>query len=424
MAPWKRIYWAVWLSNLVTSIGMMSFLPFFPSHLESLGLTDPKEITVWTGVIFGSAPLMAAFMGPVWGAVGDRFGRRLMILRALFAIALFVGAMAFARTPVELLILRLMQGVFSGFVAPSITLVGVVAPADQQGRVTGSLQTALAAGTIVGPLLGAYLETALGVSSLFLCVAGAVLVSAVVVLLFVPSDARSVSGPEAAPPALRERESLGSAFRQFFGDLSQHLESPALRNMLFMIFGVQFAVGATAPQMELFVRELWEGDPLLVSKLTGVLFSALAISDLISMPLWGERGDRLGHGRMILRSSQLTGVALLLHAVVPVYALLALARFFLGFASAGVKPCSFGLLAEETVIERRGSAVGLVLSARQLAMSTAAMLGGLISAVVGLRGLFVLGGVGLLVSSWWIMGRVDRRQGGNSDAGSVEESER
>ena len=323
-----------------------------------------------------------------------------MILRALFAIALFVGAMAFARSPLELLLLRTLQGVFSGFVAPSITLVGVVAPPNRQGRVTGSLQTALAVGTIIGPILGAFLETELGVGSLFLCVAAAVLVSAIIVLVFVPADAERVSRTTVSGEQPRGRREVGAAaLRQFIRDLGGHLESPALRSMLMLVFGVQFAIGATAPQMELYVRELWDGDPGLVPKLTGALFSIVAVADLISMPIWGHRGDQRGHGRMILRSSQLTGVALCLHAIVPIYSLLAASRLFLGFASAGVKPCSFGLLAEETAVERRGSAVGLVLSSRQFAMSTAAMIGGLVSAMVGLRMLFVIGGLGLLITS-------------------------
>ncbi|MFT5285293.1 MAG: DHA1 family multidrug resistance protein-like MFS transporter [Planctomycetota bacterium] len=415
MHSWKRTYWAVWLSNLVTSIGMMSFLPFFPTHLESMGIQGQDEISAWTGVIFGSAPLMAAFMGPIWGAVGDRFGRRLMILRALLAITICVGAMAFATTPMELLLLRMLQGTFSGFIAPSITLVGVLAPPDQQGRVTGSLQTALAAGTIVGPLLGAFLQSELGLSSLFLCVSGAVFVSALLILFMVPADRLAIpNAAELLPERRAWKVSLIAAPRRFLRELHGHLESKELRYLLLMIFGVQFAVGSTAPLMELFVREIWDGDAELVPKLTGMLFTIIAVPDLVSMPIWGQRGDRKGHARMIRLSAVLTGFALLAHVFVPVFAALALARFFLGFASAGVKPCAFGLLAEVTAVERRGSAVGLVLSARMLAFSTAAMLGGLLSAVIGLRALFALNGVGLLLLVVWISAKT------KTDLGEVE----
>ena len=83
MPRWKKTYWAVWVANLVTSIGMMSFLPFFPQHLRSLGMTDPDSIARWSAAIFGAAPFTAGLMMPIWGAIGDRVGRKAMVLRAL-----------------------------------------------------------------------------------------------------------------------------------------------------------------------------------------------------------------------------------------------------------------------------------------------------------------------------------------------------
>ena len=86
------------------------------------------------------------------------------------AITVFVGAMAFARTPWELLALRLMQGVFSGFVAPSLTLVSIGAPAHLQGRIAGSLQVAMGLGAVGGPLMGELLREAAGIGAVYLCV--------------------------------------------------------------------------------------------------------------------------------------------------------------------------------------------------------------------------------------------------------------
>jgi len=128
MGDWKRTYRAVWLANLITSVGMMSFLPFFPSLLEEMGVDSPVAVRVWAGAIFGAAPLSATLMSPIWGALGDRLGRKLMICRAMIAIAVFVGGMYFAQTPLQLLALRIGQGLFSGFIPPSITLVSVAAP--------------------------------------------------------------------------------------------------------------------------------------------------------------------------------------------------------------------------------------------------------------------------------------------------------
>ncbi len=399
VSHWKRVYWAVWFANLITSIGMMSFLPFFPTHLGHLGITDGREIATWSGLIYGAAPLMAGVMGPVWGSLGDRFGRKLMVLRALVAIGFFIGCMAFARTPFELFGLRLLQGVFSGFVAPSITLVSVAAPPGIQGRVTGTLQTALAVGTIAGPLLGAFVESRYGLSALFLCVSGAAFASALVVLVLVRE------GPierGAGPMGWGGWGGWGVGARALLGDVALHGRSADLRRMLWIVFSVQFAVGTTLPLLELYVREVWDGDAARVPGLTAALFSLMAIVDLVCMPLWGHLGDRRGHREMLGRSTLFTGVALLLHAVVPGYGALVVARLLLASACAGTKPCSIGLMAEVTPVERRGGAVGMVLSARQFGVSLSAMAGGGLSTLLGLHGLFAASGFVLVLVAFGV----------------------
>ena len=146
MPPWKRNLLFVWWNNFVTAIGMMAFLPLFPFFVQRAGVEDPAAVRTWSGVLMAAAPLAAAFLGPFWGALGDRIGRKWMLLRANAGIVVFVGAMSFADSPWQILALRLGQGVFSGFVAPSLTLVSVSAPAERQGRVTSVLHTAVLAG--------------------------------------------------------------------------------------------------------------------------------------------------------------------------------------------------------------------------------------------------------------------------------------
>src|SRR5262245_1912209 len=104
---------------------MAGFLPAFPIILPRLGITDPSAVAIWTGALTAAAPFSAALAGPLWGAIGDRIGRKLMVLRALGGLVVFTGAMAFVSDPVLLLALRLGQGVFSGFIAPSLTFVSV-----------------------------------------------------------------------------------------------------------------------------------------------------------------------------------------------------------------------------------------------------------------------------------------------------------
>ncbi len=381
MDSWRRTWWSVWTANFVTSVGIQSFLPFFPSLLEDLGLHDRAEIAVWAGVLYGAAPFSAAIMSPLWGSLGDRYGRKLMVLRSLAAITVFVGAMAFATTPWQLLVLRLLQGTFSGFIAPSATLVSIAAPPGTQGRVAGSLQTAMAAGAVVGPLAGGFAAGHAGVGSVFFGVSAAAAIAFALVAFFAHEDAahRRESGGKA---------SLSKAVADARRDFADLWTNPRLRAGLGIVFWAAFALGATNPILELHVRDLVSGSSEHMALMTSVLFSAVALVNLLAMPAWGRRGDSIGHGRALVQSALVSSIALAVQAV-PVYAVLLGARVVFGSALAGSAACSFGLAAAETPVDRRGGAFGIVFSARTLAAAVAAPLGGWLAGSIGVPGVLL-----------------------------------
>ena len=391
MSTWHRTYWSVFVANLVTAVGMMSFLPFFPSLLEEMGLEDQKAISRWAGVVFGAAPLAAALMGPVWGSIGDRIGRKVMVLRAMLAITLFVGCMGFVRTPWELLVLRFCQGMFSGFVPPSITLVSISAPKERQGRVAGSLQAAVAAGAIVGPLMGAWVQSVWGMRSIFTVVSVLSGLGALCVLLFAEEDRELRTAFEGFAP----KRLLGAVWQ----DLKLLFRKPRLRATLVVLFVVQFGLGATNPQLELFVETLGleEAGVTLSGEerrsLTAWLFTAFAAAGVVSTSVWGSLGDRIGHARVMVTASLAAAVVLGLHAFVTAYALVLGVRILLGLASTGPNASAWGLAAEETTPETRGGAFGTIFSARSLAVSIGSMTGGFLASLVGIRMLFALAAV-------------------------------
>jgi DHA1 family multidrug resistance protein-like MFS transporter len=383
MPTWKRTYWVVWVSNLVTAVGMMSFLPFFPSHLLHLGVEDEGARALWSGLIFGGAPLAAALMTPIWGALGDRYGRRLMTVRAMFAITIFVGAMSLATSPEQLFALRLAQGCFSGFVAPSITLVSVVAPADRQGQVAGNLQTAMALGAVIGPLLGGLMGPTLGLERVFVAVAISSAASGLLVWFLAEENEadRQAQGSSRGPLA-----ALAGSVR----DLRDVVRHPKMRRALAVLFFMILGMGATNPLLELFVEDLGFGHGE-AERATGLLVSAFAAVNIVAMPLWGRRGDQRGHLRALQSCAWLAAVALAAHGFVQGVWSLALARLVLAVAMAGASPLAYGLAAATIPVQRRGGAMGAVFSARTLAISLSSMGGGALAALVGVRGLFFLG---------------------------------
>jgi MFS family permease len=403
MPSWKRTFWAVWVANLITAIGMMAFLPFFASHVEDLGLRDEREIATWAGILFGAAPLSAAFASPLWGALGDRFGRRLMVLRSMLGITIFVGAMAYARNPWELFALRIAQGLFSGFIAPSMTLVSTLAPADQQSRVSSALNTSMVLGGILGPVIGESLRAQIGIRNVYLVVAALAGVAAVLVQLFAREDHSKRRTEQRATR-------WSTLLSETVADLHELRANRVLRAALVLTFLIQFGLGATNPLLELFVRHVpahlaWP-EPRLwllawMRPNAALLFSAMAVATLAATPLWGAYGDRLGAYPALLRCAGWTALAMALHAFAPDYEVLLIARVCFGAAMAGSGPLAFGVAAAESTHEQRGGAIGVVFAARTFSVAVASMVGGWASAYLGVRGLFgVSAGIVLVYLLW------------------------
>ncbi|MBC8451204.1 MAG: MFS transporter, partial [Planctomycetes bacterium] len=250
----SRTYVVVWIANFLAALGMMAFLPFFPSYLRGLGVAE-ENLSIWAGLCVGAAPLGAALMGPIWGALGDRFGRKPMVLRALVGLVVFVGLMALARTPAQLLALRVGQGIFSGFLPPSVTMVTLSFPAGRSGRIAGGLQAAMASGAILGPLFGSLFRETFAPRYLFLATALLCALGALLVFLFTkePETRGGRLEGDVVLPGIRD------VFSDLFGRLYSMIRKPQLGLALGFLFLTQFGIGATNPQLELYVGQLEPG---------------------------------------------------------------------------------------------------------------------------------------------------------------------
>jgi MFS transporter, DHA1 family, multidrug resistance protein len=388
----RRNFLVVWWSTFITSVGMMGFLPFIPLYVEELGVVDEDALRVWSGVIVGAAPLLAALMAPLWGAFSDRLGRKLMIMRANMAIVLFVGAMGFVTSPWQMLALRLGQGVFSGFIAPAMTLVSVSTPANRQARTAANLQMALMAGGIVGPIMGGAIADAFSYSTVFVVCSGLSVLATLLVWGF-------VTEPQAAEESSPKQVHAFGLLRSILRDMAMFLKHPVLRVVLAGAFAVRFGASLLDPLLALWVETRSGFDLNRLEAVTGMVFGAQALATLLFTPVWGRIGDRLGNRRLLAICAAGAGLAYLGQRVVDDVTLLTILRFVSGAFVAGIVPAAFSAAARNSPVEKRGAAQGLTFSAVVLARATAPVSGGLLGAAFGLGPLFVLAALLMFVTS-------------------------
>ena len=100
----------------------------------------------------------AAATTPLWGRLGDRLGRKLLLETALTTFVTASALCAAAQDMTSLVLLRLVQGVAAGgLMTLAMASVGDLVSPRERGRYQGYIAATFAVATIVGPLLGGVL---------------------------------------------------------------------------------------------------------------------------------------------------------------------------------------------------------------------------------------------------------------------------
>ena len=97
--PWFINLIVCTVGSFTTIVAMTLLLPFLPLYVEEIGVRGHAAIVQWSGVAYGATFFTAALTAPLWGRLGDRYGRKLMLIRASLgmAIAMSLTGMAAER---------------------------------------------------------------------------------------------------------------------------------------------------------------------------------------------------------------------------------------------------------------------------------------------------------------------------------------
>ncbi|MFN8513123.1 MAG: MFS transporter [Chloroflexia bacterium] len=377
--PWVRTVAVLWIAQVIAEMAFSFALPFIPLYVQELGVTDPTRAGVWAGLMSGAFALVMGLFGPIWGLVADRYGRRLMIQRALFGACFVIGGMALVRTPEQLFALRLVQGAVTGLVAAISTVVSLTVPKERLAAVLGFMQTALFAGNSLGPILGGVISDAVGFRPAFAMTGALFLISGLLVTLFVAEPPRAEA---TAKPGEATAESGGrSAWREL-------LARREILAILGMIILIRFASFAPNPVLPLFIQGL-VADRERLATLAGLVVASTGIASTVSALLTGQLADRFGRRPTLLCCLLCAALLCPPHALVTsVWQLLAL-RVATGLALGGMMPVVQAIFTELTPPHRRGIAFGILATAGSIGLGGGPLTGSLIAARFGVPAVFV-----------------------------------
>lgn len=346
---WRRNLYAITAAQFLAIVGFSLREPILPFYLKELGAASTDDATRFAGYFGAAGGLTMAVSAPIWGAVGDRFGRKPMLIRSTLAATMTVGLMGFATDAWHIVGLRLVEGAFTGTVTAATVLVATTAPRDKLGFNLGMVQTAVFAGAAFGPALGGVTAGAVGYRATFWVSAAMLFAAMLVVVLLVKEvfgrDERATSRAARAGESRSERWGW--------------MRSPVMLSMLGVLFMVRFAQQGTRPVMPLYLQELGGYADDRAASLSGWMFGAAGVASAASAISFGRRGDRVGHRRVLLWSTAGAGALYLPLALVrSPWQLVALQAVF-GVAAGGLIPAANAIVAQVTASDRRGVTFGV-----------------------------------------------------------------
>lgn len=157
-SPARRNGQLLWAAQFVNTTGLMMLVPIMPLYMATLDRSDGHR-GLWAGVAVAAPALPLALTTPLWGRLGDRIGRKWMVVRALVGLAAAMVVMGAASTPLLLVVGRLLQGTVGGVVEAALAFAGSESEDGRKGRALGRSYSATAAGSLVGPVAGGALVT-------------------------------------------------------------------------------------------------------------------------------------------------------------------------------------------------------------------------------------------------------------------------
>ncbi|MBA8824107.1 MFS family permease [Saccharopolyspora lacisalsi] len=277
-ATHRRNLMLLWAGQFVNTAGLMMLVPIMPFYLQGMGTGSVAATQTWAGVAIAAPALALTVATPLWGRIGDRVGRKWMVVRALLGLAVAMGVMATATTPLLLVAGRLLQGTLGGVVEAAAAFAGSVGSGKKRGSSLGKSFSATAAGALVGPVAGGVFVGAGGLRPLMLVIAAAAVLLAAACALGLHEPASEPTGDNT--PTGASRRTRRPSVTRVPGAV------PLALAAIGAYFGVYGLIPVFAAQVSNTVPD--QGS---ASLWVGVLYSVMWGATLLGSFWWGKHND-------------------------------------------------------------------------------------------------------------------------------------
>lgn len=383
MISWKKNLFSLWLGCFITGLGTSQILPFLPLYISQLGHYSTSDLSLWSGLTFSITFLVSAIVSPLWGRMADTRGRKLMLIRAAVGMAIAIFCQGLVTNVWQLFLLRGVMGLASGYIPNAMALVAAQAPKGKSGWALSILSTAQISGLLGGPLLGGYLADHVGMRPVFHVTTVLLVITTLLTIFLIKEEPHQPREKKAERKSLSVWKSVPSA--------------SVILSLLFCTLAVQLCNGSVNPILFLYVQHL-SPDSQNIAFISGFIAALPGMSALISAPIWGRLGDRIGPQRIISVAFVMFILLLTLMSLVSSVTQFSLLRFLLGFADGAMFPAIQSLLLRHSSPAVSGRVFGYNQSFMYLGNVAGPLLGAATSAALGMRWVFFASAIVILIN--------------------------
>jgi MFS family permease len=355
-------FYVLWSYNFIVFLSAFQLLPTAPFHILSLGGSSTEA-----GLFLGFLTYSSAISAPITGALGDRWGKRNMLLAAALALTGFSILYAIAPSYQLILGLVLIHGVFwSCLLSSSAAYMTDIIPAARRAEGLGYSGFASILGVAIAPWVGLYVFDHGGWTMLCLEAAALNLIMAVIAWRL-PKDATH------AAAATR---------RLHLGDLIEW-RVLVLGGTLFLYSfsygGITSFVAVYAEQLNVTPRAMY--------------FTVLSLAILSTRPFIGRYADRVGHTRIIVPCLVMVVLGISILPIADSRAMFALSALMFGIGFGSVYPVMVAHLMHHMPEHRRGATFGALIGAFDTGIGTGSIAIGWMSGRFGFSRAFEVAAV-------------------------------
>lgn len=338
---WKRLLYLICAIQIGAGITIVGILSFIPLYLVELGLHDPGEAAVWAGLVSGVTPFMVALSAPYWSLQANKRGPRPVMMAILATLATAVALSGFAQTPMQLLVLRTLQGLVGGFVPIGLAIIVFAIPEEKHPWAMGLYQASLVMGLVFGPLLGGLAADVFGYRTPFFMFSALSAICCLGVYKWMPT----LSFPH------KEQESQWSLLRYFLG-ISK------VRMLAILMFLCNFGITGIGPILPLYIKHYMPVDESYLATIVGIIIFGAGICSALASLSIAKMTKLMGMHRILLIATIGVSIFFILQYMMPDVWSLGICRSIAGFFMGLIMPVANTLISLSVPVERKGIVFG------------------------------------------------------------------